>query len=128
MSTQFPNSSGRGSPPGFVEEARKLYDRRRAREDFFGSAMFGEPAWDILLSAYVTESVSAAKLTGELGLPMSVVSRWVQVLESDGLVRSTRGDLMPFSASLQLSAEGRKRIDQYFDSVKHGNRRLTSQL
>lgn len=128
MSTQFPDISGTGSPAEFVEEARKLYDRRRAREELFGSGMFGEPAWDILLAAYVVASASAAKLTRELGLPMSVISRWVQVLERDGLLRSTRGDLIPFSASLQLTPEGRKRMDQYFTLAKHGNQSFTSQL
>lgn len=35
------------APAAAIEEARRHYRLRRIRDREFGSALFGEPAWDI---------------------------------------------------------------------------------
>jgi hypothetical protein len=47
-------------PAPVVEEARRHYRLRRMRDQEFGPALFGEPAWDILLDLYIAVSDPAS--------------------------------------------------------------------
>lgn len=75
---------------GAVEEARRLYEQRRLRDQAFGSALFGEPAWDLLLDLYIAASelrpvsVVAASIAAFLSTEDTV--RWLTRLEEEGLV------------------------------------------
>lgn len=63
---------------------------RHKREEFFDKALFGDPAWDILLDLFIAHllqqrvPVSAACLAARV--PATTALRWIKVLEVDGLV------------------------------------------
>jgi DNA-binding MarR family transcriptional regulator len=68
----------------------KISNLRSRRRDLFGDDLFGEPAWDILLSLLQSsltdrvESVGSACLAA--GVPQSTALRWLNLLESRGWV------------------------------------------
>jgi len=65
---------------------------RRRRDTLFGSDLFGEPAWDILLDLYVAEQsgrMLALSTVGALaGVPQTTAFRWMsQLLERGYIMR-----------------------------------------
>jgi hypothetical protein len=68
---------------------------RRSRLRYFSPALFGEPAWDILLdllrAELAGEQVSISGARAATCLPASTSRRWLKVLEHHGLVLR-RGD------------------------------------
>lgn len=78
------------APVAAVEQARRHYRLRRIRDQEFGSALFGEPAWDILLDLYIAASdprlasVMSASLTTTVSTEDT--ARWLTLLEKQGLV------------------------------------------
>lgn len=87
----FTGSSARElaiSPEG--ECARAQLALRRRREALFGAALFGEPAWEILLMLFVAHQegryVTVSNLCHEAAAPATTVHRWLLVLTAEGLV------------------------------------------
>lgn len=68
----------------------RISDLRSRRRDLFGSDLFADPAWDILLSLFESslagrgDSVSSACMAADV--PQSTALRWLNVLESRGWV------------------------------------------
>lgn len=92
---------------------------RRERGRHFGSDLFGDPAWDILLELF------AAKLSGrklrladlELHVPKSTVARWAVVLEERGLI-SCRFDCRDSARmDVELSSAGEAKMAELFRSL-----------
>ena len=88
----LPGGRGRSGGVGettLVRRAQQLLDLRRRRSEHFGSAMFGEPAWDILLAAYVGEQQgdhpTIANVADAAGVSVSVALRWLDFLVGEGL-------------------------------------------
>lgn len=77
-------------PQTAIEEARRLYHQRRMRDKAFHPALFGEPAWDLLLELYIAASelrpvsVIAASIAASVSTEEAV--RWLTRLEGHGLV------------------------------------------
>jgi hypothetical protein len=73
-----------------VEEARRHYRLRRIRDQEFGPALFGEPAWDILLDLYIAASdprlVSVMSASLATSVSTEDTARWLTLLEKQGLV------------------------------------------
>lgn len=82
------------SPPLTPEVAARLVKSvltaRRKREEIFGSELFADPAWDILLQMYAAHvehrrvSVTAASATASV--PATTGLRWLDKLEKEGLL------------------------------------------
>jgi len=75
--------------------ARRLFKERRLRSEHFSdSELFGEPARDILLHLFLGVStdrgVSIESVPIASGLSMTSTLRWLEVLESKGLVFAYR--------------------------------------
>lgn len=91
-----------------VEDILRL---RRARSGAFGTGLFSDPAWDILLYLF------AARLRGETSrladmvtdVPESTLARWAVVLEERGLICSG-GDAGPMMARIALTPAGELRM------------------
>lgn len=76
-------------PAAAVEEARRLYRLRRLRDREFGPALFGEPAWDLLLDLYIAASdplVSVMSASIAACVSTQDTARWLTLLEQHGLV------------------------------------------
>lgn len=72
---------------------RPILELRARRCRFFGDALFGEPAWEMLLELYDAKSrgrrESVSSLCFASGVPQTTALRWVSRLECDGwLTRS----------------------------------------
>ncbi len=83
------------------------------RRDLFDADLFGEPAWDILLLLYSASDAASLQfedLASELECPISIVKRWLAILEARGLVEGS--DRMVI-----LSATGRQSPRQYLNQV-----------
>lgn len=76
------------SPEG--EWARTHLALRRKRDSLFGAAMFGDPAWEILLMLFVAHQegryVTVSNLCRETAAPATTVHRWLLALIGDRLV------------------------------------------
>jgi DNA-binding MarR family transcriptional regulator len=66
-----------------------MIEARRRRMDFFSPALFGEPAWDMLLALYsAPESLQLGigDLTDFSSVSPSIARRWLRCLEAQRLV------------------------------------------
>lgn len=93
--------------------AERLYTERRKREEYFPPALFGEPAWDLLLALFIahddgrhvslTEAYDAARIDPREGPPV------VEKLIAAGLVARShnRGN------AIVLTDRGMDRLNDY---------------
>jgi predicted transcriptional regulator len=95
--------------------ARAMYNERRVRDHVAELALFGEPAWDILLDLFASEaegkavSISSACLAASV--PMTTALRWVTRLEEEGLIeRRATGDRRRIN--VRLTPSGRERVSR----------------
>lgn len=101
---------------------RKIYKARRLRDEMFSEfALFGEPAWDILLDAWDAElsgrTVSVSSACVASGAPASTALRKVAALERERLVERTEDPADRRRSFLRLTALGRERMQAYFESL-----------
>jgi hypothetical protein len=70
---------------------QEILRSRRLRERMFGSDLFGEPAWDILLelfgAQYSKEKMSVSGACYASAVPVTTALRWISKLENDGWVQ-----------------------------------------
>jgi hypothetical protein len=70
---------------------RLAIQARRAREAIFGSDLFADPAWDILLEAYAATlsqcRTSVTDLASAAAVPSTTALRWISKLENEGWLR-----------------------------------------
>jgi hypothetical protein len=90
-----------------VEEARRLYRQRRGRDREFGTALFGEPAWDLLLDLFVAASeqrpvsVMSASIAATVSAEHAL--HWLTRLEEHGLVERLYAGTEMHRATVTLS-------------------------
>lgn len=102
-------------------QLKVLLKARRARAAFFDAHLFADPAWDILLTAYVAvldqENQLISNLLHTSIVPATTMLRWIKALEHDGWLDRSAGPLDSPRACLKLSAAGKAGMDGYFASV-----------
>ncbi len=102
-------------------QLKELITARRARADFFGSHLFHDPAWDILLRAYVAlldeERLSISTLLRTSLVPATTTLRWVKALKQDGWLKCSDDPLDDPLSLLELSTAGRVRMESYLAAV-----------
>jgi DNA-binding MarR family transcriptional regulator len=88
---------------------------RRARSRQFGSAMFGETAWDMLLTLYVSdvEAMTLSHLAQLVEAPPSSALRWIEYLEAQRLARRDAHPSDRRSALVKLTDKGRASLELY---------------
>jgi hypothetical protein len=101
--------SGHGAPSrGFSDDklatlARGIYRMRQHRQSYFDSALFAEPAWDMMLDLFINKvrgaRVSTTSLCLAAGVPHATGIRWIRTLREHGLLRRYRA---PDDARLML--------------------------
>lgn len=104
-----------------VQLARRTFLARRARGRFFvGGAMFGEPAWDMLLALYITESSerqSVTNLVGLSGVPSTTALRWIDHLVDQGFASRRPHMTDRRMCFIEITDKGRERLDAYFSTL-----------
>ena len=97
---------------------------RQGRSDHFSPAMFGEPAWDLLLALYVTQADVPAPAVSNLaktaGVAITTAFRWIDYLEEKRLIERERSSDDGRALTIALSDEGRGRLEDYFARVLEG--------
>lgn len=100
-----------------AEQIRQVLDARHARAHFFSAHLFVDPAWDILILAYVAslenEHLFISSLCRANIVPATTTLRWVKVLEQDGLVIRHDDALDGPEAWLELSRRGKSCMERY---------------
>jgi DNA-binding MarR family transcriptional regulator len=108
------------SRKAFVELARQMLQHRRSRTQQFGSAMFGEPGWEMLLILYSEEDVSrlsVSRLVTASGSPPTTGLRWFEYLESQQLVHRQKHPTDRRIDLVELTDKGRSAMDSYFSET-----------
>ena len=100
--------------------ALAMMETRKLRRDFLNPAMFGEPAFDILLALYVTNAspaiLSLRILSPIIGVSESGAARWLKLLIGDGLVLCV-GDGEPGGIHAALTDKGRTVLEEYLGAL-----------
>jgi DNA-binding MarR family transcriptional regulator len=97
--------------------AQEEYANRRRRDRIFGSGVFAEPAWDMLLDLYVQEhlgrAVSIQSLCVAASVPPTTALRWIGRLIDRGLLLRTPSRHDNRVVHVGLTADGRAGMEQY---------------
>lgn len=79
--------------------------------------MFGEAAWDMLLTLYVSENdidaMTLSHLAQLVDAPPSSALRWIEYLEAQRLVRRNPHPTDRRSLLVKLTDKGRARLESY---------------
>lgn len=104
-----------------VARARIVLNSRRLRCRYFSPAIFGEPAWDILLVLYVTDVSGDRQTIGKLAewitTPPSTVFRWAGYLERERLIERSPHPTDRRIVFIKLSDKGRQGLDSYLQAL-----------
>src|SRR6056297_815638 len=73
-----------------IVQAERIFAHRKVRNQVLGPDLFGEPAWDILLYAFIASGNSRVCVVGalseELGLSQSDIRFHIERLSERGLI------------------------------------------
>lgn len=113
--------TGEASTRPSCAQLKQLLIARSARATFFGAHLFADPAWDILLQAYVAlldqEPLLVSTICRESVVPATTALRWIRVLEQDGLLVRRHDPEGERRWWLEMSASGRSVMERYLASV-----------
>ena len=112
---------GHGDRRFLLDLARRAVFERQRRTAFFDQAMFGEPAWDMLLALYVADFVGGKQTIGNLAelvdVPVSTVVRWAGQLERKHCIIREPHPHDRRAIFVRLTDKGREGLDAYFSSL-----------
>jgi DNA-binding MarR family transcriptional regulator len=100
--------------------------RRESFKD--GTDLFAEPAWEMLLDLYISAQEGRAVAVSSLCLashvPPTTALRWIERLGTEGLVHRHPDELDGRRIFVELTEEGRARIEGALDAAASSDRRL----
>jgi DNA-binding MarR family transcriptional regulator len=98
-------------------KAIELFAGRRLREQLYSKAMFGEPAWDILLALYIRDFSDARFTVGALAdhvqTPLSTAVRWINYLKREQLIAREDHPTDRRKSFVAISGRGRDLLEHY---------------
>lgn len=101
---------------------------RRARDQAFEGSLFLNPAWDILLDLYINHVQGRKECVSNVCIassaPATTVSRWIALLEKQGLIERASDPNDKRRTLLGLSADGLRRMEQALLASSNSNARL----
>ena len=121
-----PRPSARSAPASHVNRqqavqlARESVRRRARRAQHFGSPMFGEPGWDMLLTLYTSEHETRLKVSDLVTVaatPASTGLRWLNYLESQQLVARQSHPTDGRVGLVELTDKARQALNSYFSET-----------
>ena len=104
------------------DEARRILALRQRRAGHFGAAIFGEPAWEMLLLLYVStgNGLGVDHLAMLSGVSEGIARRWLSQLANEKLVQVGGPSS---SATVHLTPRGRAGLDAVLTDALAGDRR-----
>lgn len=122
QSEEGPASHMAKDSPVWAEVARTAYRERRRRQDVFADpALFGEPAWDIMLDLFIAAKerkrlpVTSACIGA--AVPATTALRWLTVLEDKGLILRENDTADARRVFVRLSSDGYEKMVAYFADI-----------
>lgn len=113
-----PNADSAAQSDMLRQDAARLVASRKLRSGLFDPNLFGEPAWDILLSLYVIHNerrrMSIRALADHCDLPLTTMQRWLEYLAQRDLVRRSTNPADHRVVYIELAEKGRQKMDAYF--------------
>lgn len=106
------------SPAQMLDCARLLMASRHKRRTAFATTIFADPAWDMMLAAYVAEAEGGVldldMLARTATMPKASVTRWVNALRQEGLVEieARQGDAAA-ERLFRLTPEAHRQFEIY---------------
>jgi DNA-binding MarR family transcriptional regulator len=101
--------------------ARAILRARRRRCKMFNPSMFGEPAWDMMLTLYASMTdgprLSVGRLSSLSGAAPTTALRWLDYLEMERLVVRESNPDDRRSDFVDLTDKGRSAIEQYLSET-----------
>jgi hypothetical protein len=104
-----------------LAHARRILESRKRRTDHFGRGIFGEPAWEMLLTLYTTSSgrrhtiARLSELSG--GASRTTAIRWFEYLEREGLVGREPHPTDKRTDFVHLTEKGRQKLEAYLSET-----------
>lgn len=102
------------SPSALVKLARSMYRFRRVRDEEFGSSMFHDPRWDMLLDLFIASElgrrISTSSACIASSAPSTTALRHLSALVTHGLVRRVSNGHDARSTWVELTDEGHARV------------------
>lgn len=102
------------------EKARRILALRAKRTKQFSSAMFNEPAWEMLLTLYASDGgarLSLSRLALLSGASKATALRWIEYLEQQKLVARQAHPTDKRAAFVCLTEKGRNALNDYLSDV-----------
>lgn len=99
--------------------AREAYRNRRLRRHFYDDeALFGEPAWDLLLDLFIAaregKQVPVTSACIGAAVPTTTALRWLAVLEARGMIVREADGRDARRIFVRLSAQAEEQMTGYF--------------
>lgn len=115
-------ASSRALPsPTSPEFVRRVIEARAARRRYFDGDLFADPAWDILLELYVLEHeqrrTSVSKLSVSAAIAATTAIRWLDKLQSEGLIEREADPLDARRVWVSLSEQGLGAMTAYLEEL-----------
>lgn len=112
---------GYGSRRAKSATVRYVIQTRSRRATFFRASLFADPAWDILLLVYSAQleqqRLAVSELWPQLGLPATTVTRWIKILQAEGLIASTVDHLNRWQSFVSLTDAGFLAMNSFFETL-----------
>lgn len=110
-----------------AEIARDAYRGRRVRDRFFDdAALFGEPAWDMLIDLFIAacdgKKVPVTSACIGASVPTTTALRWLAVLETRGLVVREADLVDARRVFVRLSDDANAKMKRYFTRIAQDRR------
>jgi DNA-binding MarR family transcriptional regulator len=100
---------------------RRAIAARARRREVFGSDLFADPAWDILLELYAfhreQRRIGVSKVSMVAGIPLTTALRWLDRLQNDGLVEREDDPLDGRRSWVALSDKGFEAMNAYLARI-----------
>jgi DNA-binding MarR family transcriptional regulator len=104
-----------------LDIARAVVISRQTRKEFFASSIFGEPAWDMLLTLYVADREGMPVTVGRLAqlsdARLTTAIRWIEYLEQSGLVERRDHPHDARVVLIELTEPAVEKIEAYFRAL-----------
>ena len=121
LSTTTPSTTASPGREALISRARIVLNARRLRERHFKRAIFGEPAWEILLFLYIAEQsegrLTTSRLAEWIATPLTTVLRWIDYLEREQLVARQPHPTDRRIVFIKLTEKGRTAMDSYLGAI-----------
>ena len=107
-----------------AKQVAAMIKARRIREKILGPNLFSDPAWDLLLEAYLAKlngtTLSVSGLSMSAAVPSTTALRWIHKLEQDGWLVRQDDPRDARRTWIELTATGNAKLANYFMAVSSG--------